>query len=110
MISGITVTLYTRTAGEPDAFNAPTYTETPVEVANVLVAPAAAEAVVQELQLYGKRLAYTLHIPKGDAHTWEDRKVAFFGQTFRTYGPVDQYVEENVPGPWNKRIKVERYG
>ena len=110
MICGVTVTLYERTDGPLDPFGAPTYTETPVDVANVLPAPAAAEAVVQDLELYGKRLAYTLHIPKGDAHVWEDRRVDFFGQAFRTYGPVDQYAEENVPGPWNKRVKVERYG
>lgn len=110
MICGITVTLYDRTQTGTDAFGAPVWEETPVEVLNVLPAPAAAEAVTEELALFGKRLAYTLHIPKGDDHVWEDRRVAFFGRVFRTYGPVDQYIEDNVPGPWNKRVKVEWYG
>jgi hypothetical protein len=110
MIRGIPVTLYDKTQAGTDPFGAPVWEETPVVVQDVLAAPAAAEAVVQELQLSGKRLAYTLHLPKGDSHVWEDRQVAFFGQTFRTFGPVDQYIEANVPGRWNRRVKVERYG
>jgi hypothetical protein len=110
VICGIAVTLYDRTQTGTDAFGAPVWEETPVEVLNVLPAPAAAEAVTEELALFGKRLAYTLHIPKGDDHVWEDRRVDFFGQVFRTYGPVDQYVEANVPGRWNRRVRVERYG
>lgn len=109
MIAGIPVTLYERTAGEPDAFNAPTWTETAVTVSNVLVAPAAAEAVAQDLALYGTRLAYVLHIPKGDSHDWEGCRVSFYGQDFRVYAPADEYIEANVPGQWNRRVKVERY-
>ena len=110
MIRGIDVTLYDKVQTGTDAFNDPVWEETPVTVQNVLAAPAAAEDAAQELQLTGKRLAYTLHIPKGDGHVWEDRRVDFFGRSFWTYGPVDQYIEDNVPGPWNKRVKVEWYG
>lgn len=109
MIAGTTVTLYARTAGEPDELNGQTWSETAVEVANVLIAPASAEAVAQDLELYGRRLAYTLHIPKGDGHDWEGCKVSFYGQTFRAYAPTDLYIEADTPGPWNRRVKVERY-
>lgn len=103
------MTLYERTQTGVDAFNAPVYKETPVTVENVLVTPVSAEAVVSDLQLYGKRIAYTLGIPKGDTHDWEDATVEFFGRKFRTYGGVTQGIEDMIPLAWNKKVKVERY-
>lgn len=108
MIRGITVTLCGRTQTGTDAFNAPIYTETEETVENVLVTPTAAEEIVSEIQLYGKRSVYELCIPKGDAHDWKNRNIRFFGQTFKSFGPVTQYIEANVPLRWNKKVKVER--
>ena len=108
MIKGITVTLLDRTQTGTDRFNTPIYEDQEIPVANVLVTPTTAEEVVSEIQLYGKRSIYTLCIPKGDAHTWEERKVRFFGQTFQAFGPVTEYIEALVPGPWNRKVKVER--
>ena len=110
MIRGIDITLYEKTQTGKDAFGAPVYDETPVTVHNVLVGEPAAEDLVNELQLYGKRLAYTLALPKGDAHDWHDVTVEFFGQKFRTYGDVTQGIESMIPLAWNKKVKVERYG
>ena len=110
MIHGITVRLYEKTQTGTDAFNAPVYTEIPVDVKNVLIGEPTTDDVVNSLQLYGKRIAYTLAIPKGDEHDWEDVTVEFFGQKFRTYGGVVQGIEELVPLCWNKKVKVERYG
>ncbi len=110
MIRGITVTLYEKRQAGADAFGAPVFEETPVEVPNVLVGEPSAEDAVSELRLSGKRLAYTLAIPKGDAHDWEDAVVAFFGQKWRTFGGVTQGIEALIPLPWNKKVKVERYG
>lgn len=110
MIHGITVRLYEKTQTGTDAFNAPIFSETPVEVKNVLIGEPTTDDVVNSLQLYGKRIAYTLAIPKGDEHDWEDVTVEFFGQKFRTYGGVVQGIEELVPLCWNKKVKVERYG
>lgn len=110
MIKGITVILTAQTQSGIDDFNHPVYAEDVVEVANVLVAPAGTEAIVNDLQLFGKHLAYELYIPKDDAHDWTDAKVQFFGQTFRTYGMPEEWISDNVPLGWNKRVKVERYG
>lgn len=109
MIKGIDVIIYDTVQTGTDDFNAPVYTETPVTVGGVLVAPTGAEAVISEQQLYGKHSVYTLYIPKGDSHSWEDRKISFFGEDFRSFGPVQGYIEANVPGPWNRRVMVERY-
>ena len=110
MIHGIQILLYEKQKTDVDAFNAPVYTETHVEVQNVLIGEPSTEDVVNEMQLYGKRLAYTLGIPKGDTHDWEDVTVEFFGQKFRTYGGVTQGIEDLIPLAWNKKVKVERYG
>ena len=110
MIKGITVTLYERSQTGTDAFNAPTYTETPVAVKNVLVSPVTNEDVIDALNLYGKHAIYELCLPKGDAHDWQDCRVDFFGKSFRTFGSCKEYIEANVPLCWNKKVLVEAYG
>ena len=110
MIRGITILLYEKRQTGTDAFHAPIYEETPVEVPNVLVGEPSAEDIVNEMQLYGKRIAYTLAIPKGDTHDWNDVTVEFFGQKWRTYGGVTQGIEAMIPLARNKKVKVERYG
>lgn len=110
LIRGIDVTLYERTKTGTDDFNAPLYEDIPVTVHNVLVSPTAAEDVVNDLQLHGKRSEYELCIPKDDAHTWEDCRVDFLGQSWRVFGPVREYIEANVPLAWNRKVRVERYG
>ena len=110
LIQGITVRLYEPTQTGVDAFNSPIYSEQPVDVENVLVSPVSAEDLVGETQLNGKRAVYELCIPKGDNHDWQDKRVEFFGQMWRTFGIPLQWIEQNVPLDWNIKIRVERYG
>lgn len=110
LIKGITVTLYDRVVCGEDDFKNPMYWEEPVEVENVLVTPAESDDITTDLQLHGKRVVYELSIPKVDTHIWEDRTVEFFGQKWRTFGFCKQYIPENTPLDWNRKIKVERYG
>ena len=109
MIRGADVLLYVRTKVGEDEFHAPVWRETPVVVHNVLIGEPDADAVVSELQLAGKRLAYVLAIPKGDTHDWDDVTVEVFGRKWRTYGGVTEGIEELLPLAWNKKVKVERY-
>ena len=110
MIKGITVHLIEQVQVGYDEFKAPAYIDAPqpTPVENVLVSPVSAEAIVTDLQLYGKNAVYELSIPKGDTHEWEDRPVLFMGHRYRTFGPVYEYIEANTPTPWNKKVKVER--
>ena len=110
MIKGITVTLCGRVQSGVDGFNAPVYTETEIPVEGVLVTPTASEEIVSEIQLYGKRSVYELCIPKGDTNDWENKTVRFFGQSFRSFGTVTEYIEANVPLRWNRKVKVARIG
>lgn len=109
-IKGMPVTLFERTQTGTDEFNRPVYSESPVVVENVLVGEPTTDDITNDLQVYGKRLAYTLAIPKGDTHVWTDVHVEFWGQVFRTYGASTQGIEDNIPLDWNKKVKVERYG
>lgn len=106
---GISITLYERTQTGTDDFNRPTYSETAVTVDNVLIGEPTTEQITEELNISGKRLAYTLAIPKGDAHDWNDKVVEFFGEKFRTIGEPTQGIEHLIPLSWNKKVKVERY-
>lgn len=108
-IKGIPVKLSVRTQTGIDDFNRPTYEVSQEVVENVLVGEPSAEDVVNELNLSGKRIAYTLAIPKGDTHIWEDTEVEFWGMTFKTVGIPTQGIDDNIPLQWNKKVKVERY-
>lgn len=108
-MKGITITLYEKTLAGSDPFGAPIYEEVPVEVDNVLVAPATSEDIVEQLQLHGKHAVYTLGIPKGDTHEWRDSRVSFFGQDFHTFGIPLEGIEDLIPLSWNKKVQVERY-
>lgn len=110
MIRGTVVTLYEEVQTGTDMFNRPVFETARTYVPNVLVSPATAEAITNELSISGKHLVYELCIPKGDTNDWEDKKVAFFGQTFHTFGPVEEWIEAMVPLSWNRKVKVERYG
>lgn len=108
MLKGIDVILYEKTKTGEDGFHDPVYEERPVTVHNVLVGQPTAEEITTELQLTGRCIAYTLAIPKGDTHNWDNVRVAFFGKTFRTCGGVVQGIEALIPLRWNKKVQVER--
>lgn len=106
---GITITLYDRTQSGVDSFNRPIYSETPVSVDNVLVTPSTDTEVVETLNLTGKRAIYTLAIPKGDTHVWEDRKVSFFGKDWRVINFAAGGIDHLIPLSWNAKVQVSRY-
>ena len=110
LLHGITIQLFEKTQTGEDAFNRPIYTETAVDVDNVLIGEPSAQEIVDTLNLTGKKLAYTLAIPEGDAHDWEDVNVSFWGEKFRTIGEPTQGIEAMIPLDWNKKVRVERYG
>lgn len=107
---GASVVLYVKTLTGHDALNNPVYTTTQETVDNVLIGQPTTDDVTSSIDLYGKKIEYMLGLPKGDAHDWTDTRVDFFGKSFRTFGDIIQGIEENVPTPWHKKVRVERYG
>lgn len=115
-MKGSTVQLVVKTESGSDAFGAPTYTEELVSVADVLVGSPTTDDIANTLQLYGKKIAYTLGIPKGDTHDWTDAEVIitnpFTGEDerFRTIGYPTTGEQSNIPLRWGANVQVERYG
>lgn len=108
-MKGITVTLHVKTQTGVDAFNEPVYSDSTVTVNNVLVGQPTTDEMTSSINLYGKKIEYMLGIPKGDMNEWEDTMVEFFGSTYQTFGKTIQGIEENVPTPWHKKVRVCRY-
>lgn len=92
-MQGIDIILYDKQKTGEDAFGHPVYAETPVTVENVLVGEPTSDEVTDALNLYGKHVAYTLAIPKGDTNTWTGRTVEFFGEKFKVIGHPTQGIE-----------------
>lgn len=109
MIRGISVTLYNKVLDGTDMLNKPVYIEKAVTVDDVLVAPASDQEILETTNLYGKKAVYTMAIPKGDEHDWEDKRVSFFGKDFHTFGIPLQGIECDIPLKWNKKVMVELY-
>lgn len=106
---GESVILYEKVKTGVDEFGIPKYEEIPVEVENVLIGSADTSEVLDTLNLYGKRIAYVLGIPKGDKHNWKDAKIEFYGQTFKSFGIPITGNQNLIPGDWGMNVKVEAY-
>ena len=109
-IRWIPILLYDKVEVGEDPFGAPLYEDRAITVENVLVSPTSTDDIVNQLNITGKKAVYTLGIPKGDTHNWEDKEVEFFGQRFRTFGFTTQGIEGMIPLDWNRKVMVERYG
>ena len=109
MLYGIEIEILVKTQTGVDAFNRPTFSEDWETVEDVLVSPASTDDVVNEMSMSGKRINYTMAIPKGDAHEWTNTLVRFWGDTFQTVGIPTEGIEANIPLRWNKKVSVARY-
>ena len=110
LIKGIDVILYTKKLIGTDPFGKEIYEEEAETISNVLVAPPSTDDLTTATDLYGEKAVYTLAIPKGDSHDWQDKKVQFFGSEWKTFGFPIEGIEENIPLDWNKKVMVEKYG
>jgi hypothetical protein len=107
MIKGIKIQLVVKEVSGKDAIGNPVFTEDLVDVDNILIEPTGDQEILDTVNLHGREAKYTLHIPKGDVHEWEDTEVVFYGERWRTIGKGRDWMAENTPGPWNKKVLVE---
>ena len=110
-MKGVTVTLKSKTQTGLDDFGQPLYTETDIAIADVLVGEPSTEDVQNALTAYGKQIAYTLAIPKGDSNNWYKAKVVLpapWDATFNVIGDATIGIEANIPLRWNKKVHIER--
>ena len=110
-MKGTTVQLEVLTQTGTDGFGEPIYGKPElVDVPDVLVGSPSTDDITSTLQLYGKKIAYVLGIPKNDTHNWVDATVHIWGEKYRTIGFPMTGEQENIPLRWGKNVKVERYG
>ena len=108
---GITVKLTEKTQSGTDPFGMPKFTTAEVDVHDVLVGEPSTDDITNTITMYGKKVAYTLAIPKGDTHVWEDTTVTLpapFEGTYHTIGYPTAGIEANIPLRWNKKVHLER--
>ena len=108
-IQGVTVTLYEQTQTGVDAFGAPIYEETPIQVDNVLVAPLSDQEILNSVDLYGRKAVYTLAIPKDDTHDWVNKHVKALNIDLQTFGIPLEGISCDIPLAWNKKVKAALY-
>lgn len=107
---GVTVKLKVKTESGTDSLGMPIYSESWVEVEDVLIGEPSSTDIENNLTMYGKRTKYTLAIPKGDTHYWEDTEVelpAPWSITMSTIGQSIIGIEANVPTRWNRKVHLE---
>ncbi|HFH7148823.1 TPA: hypothetical protein ACGMMO_001614, partial [Streptococcus agalactiae] len=102
-LRGITITLIDKVTIDIDPFGNPIKKDKEISVDNVLVSPSTSDDITSQLSLSGKKAVYTLAIPKGDKHDWEDKEVRFFDKKWRTVGLALEGIEELIPLEWNKK-------
>ena len=106
----ITVQLVVKTQDNTDPFGAPIETEEIINIPGCLVGQPSSDEITQAMQLYGKKIAYVVGVPKGDDHKWVDTDVIIWGERFRTIGYPETGIQGNIPLSWGQNVKVERYG
>ena len=74
-IKGIPIILIDRVETGRDPFGNPIFEDKEITVENVLVSPTSSDDVNSQLNLTGRKAIYTLAIPKGDTHQWENKEV-----------------------------------
>ena len=109
-MKGMTVQLVKKTQSGTDPFGAPIETEEIVDVPDCLVGQPTSDDIAATMEMYGKKIAYVVGVPKGDENEWVDTDVIIWGERFRTIGYPMTGIEENIPLRWGKNVKVERYG
>lgn len=108
-LKGITITLVDKVKNGEDPFGKPIYEDAEIPIENVLISPTSSDDVVNQQSLTGRKAVYTLAIPKGDTHNWENKEVKFFNQRWKTFGIPLEGIEHLIPLDWNKKVMVERY-
>ena len=108
-IHGIPITLIDKQVVSVDPFGSPVVKDVEITIDNVIVAPATTEDVTSQMSLTGKKISYTIGIPKGDTNDWEEKEVRFFGKRWKTVGIPLEGIESMIPLEWNKKVMVERY-
>lgn len=111
MISGVNVVLHKKSVSGTNAIGEKIYTEQTETISNILVEPASNDAIVDELTMTGKKLAFILHIPRTDENSWEDCIVDLpspWNISVKTFATDKMIFDPRLtPLPWGRKVKCE---
>lgn len=112
LIKSEKVILKEKTKIGTDSFGQDVFEVVTVTIEDVVVGTPSTTDIESAIEVYGKRLAYSLGIPKGDTHNWIDAEVVVRGLPCKVVGIPLEYTEGSMPSwwKWNKRVDVEFYG
>lgn len=110
MLKTMTIQLSVKQLMGSDPFGMPIEKEELIDVPGCLVGQPSSDDITQTMEMYGKKIAYTIGVPKGDTNSWIDTDVIIWGERFRTIGYPETGIPENIPLSWGKNVKVERNG
>lgn len=115
MLKGMTITLVKETVTGYDDFNQPVVSTEEVPIEDCLVGQPTADDITTTTNLYGKKIAYVIGIPKAcladfAVDDFADAIIKINNESYRTIGFPEQGIQENIPLRWAFNVKVERYG
>ena len=113
MLKGMTITLVKETITGYDDFNQPIVSTDDVTIDDCLVGQPTTDDITTTTDLYGKKIAYVIGIPKSCSYGVEyftDAIIKINGRTYKTIGFPQSGILENIPLRWAFNVKVECYG
>lgn len=105
---GTTVTFTKKVASGVDDLNNPTYTDTPVVVADCLIAPITEPSNAREQQAIDQsRDQVRLHLPKASTADVSNSTFVYNGKTFKVDSDSVLFMNDNTPTRWNRYFRAE---
>lgn len=107
MIQGEKVTVYKPVEGAADSYGVPrTDWRFKGTVENVLVAPAGTSDLEPGMRPDGDSTLLALHFPKIFTESLRGMRIVVRGKTWEVIGDPQAYLDQNVPGEWNRPVTV----
>ena len=113
MLKGMTITLFKETTTGYDDFNQPIVTTEEVNIDDCLVGQPTTDDITTTTDLYGKKVAYVIGIPKAiepNPDDFTDAIIKINGKPYKTIGFPQCGIQSNIPLRWAFNVKVECYG
>ena len=118
MLKGMTITLVKETTTGYDDFNQPIVSTDDVTIDDCLVGQPTTDDITTTTDLYGKKIAYVIGIPKavmgGDdgfaIDDFVDAIIKIDNKPYKTIGFPQCGIQANIPLRWAFNVKVECYG
>jgi hypothetical protein len=113
MLKGTDIYLVKETITGYDDFNQPIVSPEEIKIEDCLVGQPTTDDITTTTDLYGKKIAYVIGIPKScpyGAEYFTDAIIKFNGDTYKTIGKPLCGIPENIPLRWAFNVKVECYG